>query len=384
MVDILDQRDRARLGKPLDVLEDAAPGDRDHHHARRSSVAQERRDGQIEGLSEDDLLEGHAGAERERARAETADRARGDLDHPGPGPPVLVPADPELGMHGPLRQPERLRRVLRTGADGGLRLLGEPRGRDVDRLLEERSVQRIRLVEQREGVQLAADQQPLERHFRARDEFFHEDPVGALAQLEDLRRGQNRRDPFERGDELRLIKSADDAAARREDERLEHARVAHSRGGDGRDIRGAPRGERRGRHARTGQQLAHPELVPRRLHRRQGTRAQAEVPADRRRGHGREVIHGHHGVERTPGGKAPHLLDGGSRSRQRQGEQVIRELPGHHVGAIGGDHQVHVELPRRLDEVLGAVGRGGNQQEQAFQRHGQVYHSRQDPELRYT
>src|SRR3989338_8277760 len=80
--DVLDAGDGARGLEPADLFEDAAARDRDHHDARCGTLALERGDGPAQRVAQDDLLERHAGAEAQRARAQPPDGARGPLDEP--------------------------------------------------------------------------------------------------------------------------------------------------------------------------------------------------------------------------------------------------------------------------------------------------------------
>ena len=92
-------------------------------------------------------------AEAERARAEPADRARRHLDHPRPL------ARSPAARRGPAPRSGRAPRTppQRVSAHRRLDVGGQARRRDVDRLLEERAVERIGLVEEGEHVQVAPD-----------------------------------------------------------------------------------------------------------------------------------------------------------------------------------------------------------------------------------
>src|SRR6266508_467593 len=279
-------------------------------------------------MAQNDLLERHAHAEAQGARAQPADRARDELP------------------------------------DRRLRRFGQPGGRDVDGFLEEWPVERIRLVEERERFERAAIEQAFEGDLDARDEAFDQNAIGALAELAHIRSVENFCDVREGRDELRFGVGADDAAAGRQHQRLEHAGIGHA----ARDLRGSlahgERGEGRRRHARLRQPLAHPELVARRAHRRDGIGAQPQRLGDGGADHGGDVVHGHHGVDGPPRGARPHHLDGGIGIREREREQGVGKLRGHHVGPVGRDHEIHAERPGGVHEVLGAIGRGGNQQQQ--------------------
>src|SRR5499427_3422886 len=113
--DVLDARHRARGLQPRHAFEDSAARNGDHHHPRRGARPLERGHGPAEGMADDDLFEGHAGAEAEGARAQAADGARGELDEPG-----TRFVDPELDVDRPVREAEGPRRLGRTRSDGRL------------------------------------------------------------------------------------------------------------------------------------------------------------------------------------------------------------------------------------------------------------------------
>src|SRR5207245_4635288 len=97
---------------------------------------------------------------------------------------------------------------------------------NVERLLEARAVERVRLVEQREHVQVAAHEQSLESNLGPRNEFLdqHALEIG-IAALCDVGRTKQGGDPEKgRAESLRVI-SADHAAAPREHQRLHHAGI---------------------------------------------------------------------------------------------------------------------------------------------------------------
>src|SRR5436309_4385455 len=151
--DFVDAVDRPGLLDAPHRDEPTRAGDRDHHDARRTALALERLQRAAEGVADDQLLEAQAGSEAKRARAQPADRARGDLQDEGP---ALVEA--QLGVDRSLREAEGSAGVAGHRGDAGLRRLGQPRRRDVDRLLEERAVEWVGLVEERQDVERSADQ----------------------------------------------------------------------------------------------------------------------------------------------------------------------------------------------------------------------------------
>mgnify|MGYP003694778463 CR=1 FL=1 len=109
-------------------------------------------------------------------------------------------------------------------------------------------------------------------------------------------------------------------------------------------------------------------------------RAAATAPVElqrrpRRLGDGRAhqrgaVVHRHHRVNRPLAGV---LADRTGRRRgivEGQREQMIGELARHDIRLLGGHHEVHVEATGRLHEVLGAVGAGGDQEEETLRPGG--------------
>ena len=121
-------------------------------------------------MAEDQLLERDAGAEPQRPRAQAADRPRRDLEH---GDAIAV--DPELGVDGPVGEPDRVRRAPGEERDALLQVGGQSRRRHVDRLFEVRADERVGLVEDREDLELLlAAEQPFDRDLDARDVLLDE------------------------------------------------------------------------------------------------------------------------------------------------------------------------------------------------------------------
>src|SRR5438132_1373071 len=140
--------DRLAPLQPLRIpaldCEDASPLDRQHHHTGRGRLTVQVRQREPEGVAEDHLLQRRAGPEAQRTRAQAPDRTGGELQDPRP-----VAVEAQLGVDRALAQPQRVGRRLRQTLDPLLRLGGQPRGSDVDRLLEVGALERIRLVERR-------------------------------------------------------------------------------------------------------------------------------------------------------------------------------------------------------------------------------------------
>ena len=175
-----------------------------------------------EGVTQQQLLQrdcglriADCGLKAEGARAQAADRARGDFEDKD-----AVRVDAALGVDRTVMEAQRSRRARHAVDDGALRVGVRGRRRQVDRFLEERAVERIGLVEDRQHLEGAAMHHPFESVFAAGNEPFDE-------------RGCVRVVPF--GAHLRLL----------------HQRPqALERGGQGRDRRRASRrGCRRARPA---------------------------------------------------------------------------------------------------------------------------------------
>src|SRR6266581_3995913 len=216
--DVLDARDAAGSRETADPAEHTGARDRDHHDTGGARLTPERADVPAEGVHQDDFLERQTGAEAEGARAQAADGAGGDLDEPG-----AAVVDAKLGMHGTLAQSEGA-----GGGGGRLRdLLLDARRqagrRDVDRLLEERTIQRVRLVEQGEHLEAGGEQDPFQGDLDAGHELFDQhEAAGVAAMLLDVRLAQQDGDAPEGRDELFLVVGAYDAPAGGQERRLEH------------------------------------------------------------------------------------------------------------------------------------------------------------------
>jgi hypothetical protein len=231
------------------------------------------------------------------------------------------------------------------------------------------AVQRIGLVEHRQHLEPAGPEEPLDGDLRAGDERLDEQAApGVLLARAALRGGvlEELRDPPPRGDEPRLVVRPDDAAARREDEGLQDARV--------RDLarRGArvgvdrERPERRDRHARVAQRLAHGLLV--RGPPRRGRRVvrQPEPLRRERRDHGGGIARGDDPADRALAGRLRDLLCGVRRVAIVEREEValLSEEVLDPVAPVAPDHERDAQPSGRRSEVVEPVARGGHQQEQ--------------------
>ncbi len=118
----------------------------------------------------------HLGLETQCSRTEPADRPRGDLEDENPQHAGFR-VDAAFRMNGTVAQADRRGRVRDGGRDRALNLDRGGRRRHVDRLLEERSVERIGLVEQRQQLKPTVVHQPFDRVLDAGDELLDERDV---------------------------------------------------------------------------------------------------------------------------------------------------------------------------------------------------------------
>src|SRR5690606_16874931 len=161
---------------PVDAVHAAVdPGarDRNHHDARGGGLAAPEVDGFPDSVSEKKLLEsGRFPArtlEAQGARTESADRARGDFEYVH-----AVAVDAAFRVHGAVAQSKGRRGCRDRLTNRALLVVRRAGWRHVDALLEERSVQRIGLVEDGEGVQPPVLQHALDRELAAGYEPFDE------------------------------------------------------------------------------------------------------------------------------------------------------------------------------------------------------------------
>src|SRR3954469_13578538 len=257
-----DSLSRARLLHAGNVLEDPLLRYRQHHHAGGHVLAAHVVEREAESVPQDQLLERHAEAEPEAARAEPADRARGELEHPRRRAEAQLRVDRAFG------EAERPRRVAGQAMDLFDDLWRLARRSDVDRLLEVGAVERVWLVEDREHLEPAVLEQPFDRHLVALGEALHEE-LGALV-------AEDRADALRCAGGLLGRVRTNHALAAGARERLEDAREADR-------FRVVAGGPFRLRDAGRGEGRAHLRLVARSGHRLGRAAAQAEALRRQRR-----------------------------------------------------------------------------------------------------
>ena len=297
----------------------------------------------------------------ERAGAQAADRPGRDLEDEDA--PIV---DAALGVNRAMREADRGRRAGDGVDDVPLHRLGRRGRRHVDRLFEERTVERVGLVEQGQRVERPVMEQPFERELPALDEPFHQHRVVRLVALgADLRRGQQRPHPHERLDKRRGIVGADDAAASRQRQRLDDARVGDGAG----DLVGigVGRGREKPRHEQVAvaQTLARQQLVARdgRGHRLMAREAQRL--AHHRRDRRRTIADDEDAVDGIRAGALENGLDGTILVVEPHRDGGV--LPGilEHVAPIGREDELDAEPLGGFAEHARLVSGGGGEQKDA-------------------
>jgi hypothetical protein len=246
--------------------------------------------------------------------------------------------------------------------DLGLLARRHARWRHVDGLGEERAVERIRLVEQRQRVQLPSRQQALEGQLRSGHELLHDDVAGRVRVDGGHRRiGQQAGQPLGPGDQLHRPVGAHDPAAGRQVQRLDHDRIAGAL--CGRTRVGPRRHDLAGRLRQPGRahRLAKARLVRRRARRRHRGVRQAQPRGHQRRDERRLLVGGDHAVDGLGGRVAQHLFGRPVRVAKIERQRAGRPHLCQHVAAIAAQERLDAETLRRARDVVDLVGGGGGQ-----------------------
>ena len=197
---LFDERHRRAASSP-DTLEDAAVRNRESSSPRQPGFPRVPRHSSPSACRKQHLLERPESPppllKRSDPRAQPADRPGRHLQHVD-----AVRIDAALRVHGAVRRPSAEPRAApHRGSPAPAPL--KSRRRDVDALFEERTVERIGLVEDRERAEAAVRETPRPRT-RAGDEpldqqlAFEPGPLRA-----DVDPRQERRDALKSGDQLR-------------------------------------------------------------------------------------------------------------------------------------------------------------------------------------
>ena len=265
-----------------------------------------------------------------------------------------------------LPQPQRPRRPHSNRLDLRQDRGRQPRRRHVQRLLEVRPLERVGLVEDRQHLQTASAQQPLDRHLRAGQVALQQQRrPGRL-----LSGGQDPPDALGGQACLLGVIRPDHPAAARQPQRLDDARKAHL-ARHRRDVgsKGQQR-EARLRDARLRERPAHRRLVARAGDGGRRVVGQPEALGAQRRGHHALIIDAHDRGERSLPRTLGDLLGRHCRVRQAHGQRTLAHRRRHRRPTLGRHRDRDPELPRRRQEVRRPVGGRRQDQEQAV--HGAI------------
>ncbi len=306
--------------------------------------------------------------------------ARGRTARQSAAPPLPAPRPRRrLTRHsawiGPCQSPAARAACVTAAMTAHRRRVAARRRRDVERLFEERTVERVGLVEHRQHVQRAVFEHALERHLESRHESLDLDQAGRrIAQRPDVgrRAGCGRHGPAPppgaAGSSARMTPRLPDSTSglttqgngtssrRRRVERRRHRARPRRRAGRRRACRS--RNRRLSRLARAPSTWCH------------GTPA---ALGDQRRQHHRPVADRDHAVESRPrrARRAPR------RTRRRLRRGSARDGPVaprivEVIAAIGGQHQLDAERGRRLVEAARLVAGRRRAQQHATRRHPRI------------
>ncbi len=329
--------------------------DREHHDARRSRRAGEAVERHSQRVAQHELLERDARAELQRARAEAADRAGRDLDDVD-AVTVTDALEPQLGVDRSFDQPQRAARARGHVGHAREHCGFEARRRDVDGLFEVGADERVGLVEHGQHGELALAQQPLDGHF-----------VAGYVLLDQQRSVGHRTHTRRRGACRLEVVGPDHALAAGAVDRLEDPRERQRR----RYLELAVGEHERGlRHLGGGEGASHGRFVPCGGHGFRRVVREAEPLARGRGGLDTPVVDRHHRVDPAPLVEGHDGERGGLGLVERHLDDPIAAAAGQHGCPVGAHHHLDPEAGRGPDEVGGAVGRGGKQEENA--RHAPI------------
>jgi len=241
-------------------------------------------------------------------------------------------------------------------------------GRDIDRLGEERPIERIGLIEQRERLQATAAQQPFECDLGSGDEVLDEDRAGGFGIARDkLGVGEQACEARKAVAQLGGVVRAHDAAAGRQMARLDHDGKPQLAGQ--RDRIGIERHHAKARlhHAGRGQPLSQAQLVGSRAGGLDGIERQPQT-LGREGADQRGLLVGHD----DPGERRRGLRDlhrGVYRIPKVECECALRPGLGEHVAAIASDHELDAHRLGRPAKVGRLVGGRCCEQQQAVGCH---------------
>ena len=281
------------------------------------------------------------------------DGARRDLQHEDP-----IPVHPHLGVNRTFRDADRPEGALEHRDDSPLRFGTGPRWRQVDRLFEERPLQRVGLVEEREDEEAAPRQQGFEGELLSGDVLLDQEVTRFVtASPAQLGICQQCGDPRVCGGELVGVVRADHSAAGGQEGGFQHTRKLHAAGQRPRIVIDTNTLVARSGKAGLREPAAQPELVSGdrdRLHR---VRREPQSVRGLRRDQGRLLVDADHCIQRVTLRESLDRGDGGIgfSKVQRQGAPGNRRLE--HLTAIPPHHHLDAQPACRLEKIFRAVAR---------------------------
>lgn len=359
--------DRQCVGDAVDPEEASSRRDREHHDAGGFGLASAFFDFDSDSVSEDDLFERVVRGKAQRLRALPADRASSCFEDDDSRREICSRRrKARFGMDRPVDEADSPTRI-RDDAAGRVedRILVARRGH-VHRLFEIGAVQRIRLVENGEHLEIAVNEERFDCDLITRHELFDQQRlVGSAPRLGGD--GANGR-----GGAACLVSVVDahDAPARRERGRFHYCRVADPSGGlDNTElfvVASLDHFEARLGDTVFFEQPPHRRLVPRRFDGRVGVLRESEPLGGGGGGKQTLVVDGDDGVEWCRRGEVRD--DVGRRRGVTQGkdDEPAGEHSLHRLGGVRTRHHVDPEVVGGREERLGPIGRRRKDEEHSW------------------
>src|SRR5207302_8451451 len=216
----------------------------------------------------------------------------------------------------------------------------------------EGAVERVGLVEEGECLEPARREQAFERDLPSWHELLHQQRRREIAIHADVVTPEDGGDPPDRGDEGVGVVGADHAAARRERQGLQHARVVDLARRAYGILRQRYAAEPGRRDAGGVEPLTHLVLVAGGGGGGDRVGPEAQARTDRGGDDGGEIVHGDDRVDRPAAGEARDGLRGADGLGEVEGEQIVRRPLLERAGALGGADQVDAEPGGGVDERL--------------------------------
>ncbi len=263
-------------------------------------------------------------------------------------------------MHRPFDEPER----RHSRSDDGDHFVENfdvvPAGGHIERLLEERSVERVRLVEDRQNVEFALPEHTFHDDFGAGNESFDEQGFAWAPTCS----GENEADSFDGLSHVRWCVGSNHTAARRQGKRFQHHRKPQLRRQSCDVDAGFGHLERR-LSDRTAQRPPHGRLVAGGRNRMGRVVRKPQCFGSVCGGQDAGIVDGNDRVEWRAGGTFDDLARG-FRGMVQVGQKEVG-LVGQELSPLRNDREVDAQPHRRLDEIPCSIGGGG--ENDSYPRH---------------